>query len=117
MNCDSSWKFSAPLKLVDVNRILKEAGPYTKCVRLTIDGKVYTLVNSKRVGVLPNPLSTAIYSVRNLKQVETCERDATTGEVLVCAYLDVKDTAWKLYKGDVTGEIVDRVKVSVEVYK
>lgn len=126
MNCDVSWKFSAPLRLVDVKRILDEAGPYAKCVRTTIDGKVYTLVNSKRVGVLPDPApigelpgvkrrnSTDGYPLTdNLSVVR-----ADNGKVaLVSEHLYGEITPWVCYVGDRTKEIVDRVKVEVEVYK
>lgn len=116
MNCDVSWKFSAPLKLVDVNRILKEAGPYAKCVRFSIDGKVYTAVNSKKVGVLPDPNKNYKCDGYSVTDFAPSERDSN-GDVLLNFFSDHPFTTWRIYRDDRTKEIVDRVKVSVEVYK
>lgn len=116
MNCDVSWKFSAPLKLVDVNRILKEAGPYAKCVRFSIDGKVYTAVNSKKVGVLPDPNPSVECDGRHVTvNDDVCRIE--TGEVRFSYYPGDEKTKWVVYRDDRTHDIVDRVKVSVEVYK
>lgn len=128
MNCDQQWKFSAPLRLVDVNRILEEAGPYAKCVRVNIGGEVFTFVNSKRVRKLPDPVSCVVHLPDIVSahdgfalgpNIEMLRDDK--GEItLLSVVKDLKETPrskWYVYINDRTKEIVDRVKVSVEVFK
>lgn len=44
MKPKQSWEFSCPLEDVNIDRILKEAGPDARLVRFTIDGKTYTAI-------------------------------------------------------------------------
>lgn len=108
MKPSNDWRFSCPLSEVDVFRIVKEAGPAAKCVRLTIDGKTYTAVN-RHTAPFPR-------GARGSITTDDFVTRADNGGVDIWHDPGMNNT-WLLYLGDVTGEVMDRVKVVVEVFE
>lgn len=124
MKPESTWQFSAAIENVDVVRVLREAGPAARCVRLTIDGKVYTAVNIYKTVFLPagSPVSSSAAAVSKSKTDgwQLCE-DTTVfrgsdGNPLIVTSLKSNGTRWFLYQGDRVGEVMDRVVVVAEIF-
>ena len=124
MKPNVSWQFSCPVNQIDVLRILREAGPETKCVRLTVDGKVYTIVNGplcknlpapNRIGAAAQEFTTNQFDGYRLRR-DTFMSVSTSGEPLICGSGLERATKWVLYTGDRTGEVMQRVKTTVEVF-
>lgn len=110
MTPDKDWRFSVPINRVDAHRIVTEAGPAAKCVRFTVDGKTYTAVNARLVDCMPGDGPAGVVTA-----------DARVGRnAIIGVFIEHRilgDSPWKLYLGDVTGEVMDRVTVVVEVFE
>lgn len=125
MKPDHDWKFSAAINKVDVVRVLREAGRNAKCVRFTIDDKVYTAMNILKATFLPpvNDVSDSAKSVaiNTTDGWQVCEDTVVfrgdDGQPLVATNPESEGTPWFLYHGDRTGEVMDRTKVLVEVFE
>lgn len=128
----SQWSFKTDLSQVDFARILKEGneaapGGKAKAIRVTVDGKVYTLValelailgprTGKLLGWVPN-MENPLLKERTDRQPFRSE----LGRVLVShhdvSYCNPKMsmTSHVLYLGDVVKEHLDVVKTTVEVF-
>jgi hypothetical protein len=137
MKSDKTWTFSSPIDNVDIKRILRESGRDTRCIRLTIDKKVYTLVNLRTAKVIPVPrvvsaAASLISSSGNRndgfqlsKAVATMRADTGEPVIVVATHKhnpgegvckELRRTSWALYAGDRAGEVVDKVEVKVEVF-
>lgn len=130
MKARSEWTFKTSLDRVDFERIIKEANEshpdgFSPCIRVTIDGKKYTLLATQYAlsgfvgfvtklsatcsgnGSLENP-DALVYPFRSdLGRVKVPCRKFPDQETI---------NTHVIYVGDIVDEVLDKVTTTVEVF-
>lgn len=141
MQPKTSWKFTTDLEQVNFGRIIKEAneaaGGAARCIRVTVDGKVYTLVaitlalvepkSGKALGFIPKNDGSYSYIGHSESNPLALNHPFRSDEGRVRVpfhsleyYQSFSSNnsiiSHVLYKGDVVKEHLDCVKTTVEVF-